>query len=137
MSQSSSYASSSGKSSRVDAEAFQAPEVQAGVEEEGSNMSSSSSAASLMLADTLVSSASLSHQRAIHDFLVFTRNINFTLDRVWDVDSVKLHSLEEDELAIEFLAKYDFDASIAKFHFLSDIGAGQGRYLFVLFKIFV
>lgn len=134
MSQSSSSASSSGKSSRVDAEAFQAPEVQAGGEEEGNHNLISSSAASLMLADTLISSAAPSNQRAIHDFLLFTRNLNFTLGRVWDLDSVKTISLEEDELAIEYLAKYDFDASIAKFHFLSDIGAGQGKFLTSFFK---
>ena len=106
------------RSSRVDADAFQA-------DAEGISGEIGLSASS-MLVERKVCSTEPQHQRAINDFLVFSRNLLGVGARNWDLETVKAMPLEEDELAIEYLSRYDYDLTVAKFSLLAELGAGQG-----------
>jgi hypothetical protein len=105
------------KSSRVDAVAFQA-------DTDGGNAGGLS--ASDFIHSLRISTAGKEHQRAMLEFLMFTRNLFQTLDRLWDIDSVRHMPLEDDELALEFLSRFNFDVTVAKFNFITETGMGQG-----------
>ena len=116
------------RSSRVDEDAFQA-------DAEGVSGEGGLSAAS-MLVERKVCSTDPQHQRAINDFLVFSRNVLGVGSRAWDLESVRAVPLEEDELAIEYLSRYEYDLPTAKFSLLAELGAGQGTQRLLMKLVF-
>lgn len=105
------------RSSRVDEVAFQA---------DAEHVSEGGLSLAAMLIERRVCSTEQQHQRAVTDFLVFSRNLLRARNREWDSESVRAVPLEEDELAIEYLSRYDYDLPVAKFSLLSELGVGQG-----------